>query len=239
VTIEMIFPREPGDNRNNFLEELHFGPSPMGPEYIYRDPNKVIKPGETGDLEIGPQVYSSIKDALRKLSYPNSIRRVELRMREVGFEDGSVLLSGTLWIQDRNSPNDPTKKIRANKAKAPGARHHATRIPSSISRTPYSHSKLSALLNAAQSGCFEQDWTDLYYCGLEGTGSFGSSVCVRSQAIIWMLRTTETTRMVRRLIPTVEDSMRTHNRTLTVRLYRRRSDTARALSPAASNTRLA
>src|SRR5258707_4936395 len=170
VTIEMIFPREPGDNRKNFLEELHFGPSPMAPEYIYRDPNKMIKPGETGDLEIGPQVYGSIKDALRELSYPNSIRRVELRMREVGFEDGSVLLSGTLWIQDRNSPHDPTKKIRANKAKAPGARHHATRVLSGISRTPYAHSKPSALLNAAQSACFEQGFSDSAYCGLEGTG---------------------------------------------------------------------
>jgi hypothetical protein len=177
VTIEMIFPREPGDNRKNFLEELHFGPSPMAPEYIYRDPNKVIKPGETGDLEIGPKVYSSIKDALRKLDYPNSIRRVELRMREVGFEDGSVLLSGTVWIQDRNSPNDPTKKIRANKAKAPGARHHATRVLCGISKTPYSHSKPIALLNTAQSACFEQGWTDQSYCGLEGTGSFGSTAC--------------------------------------------------------------
>jgi hypothetical protein len=111
VTIEMIFPREPGDNRKNFLEELHFGPSPMAPEYIYRDPNKVIKPGETGDLEIGPKVYSSIKDALRKLDYPNSIRRVELRMREVGFEDGSALSSGTLFVPDPNNPNDPTKRI--------------------------------------------------------------------------------------------------------------------------------
>lgn len=160
MTIEMIFPREPGDNRKNFLEELHFGPSPMAPEYIYRDPNKVIKPGETGDLEIGPQIYSSIEDALRKLGYSNSIRRVELRIREVGFEDGSVLLSGTLWIQDRNSPNDPTKKIRANRAKAPGARHHASHVLSSISRTPYSHSKRPALLNAAQSACFEQGRTD-------------------------------------------------------------------------------
>lgn len=127
VTIEMIFPREPGDNRHNFLRELHFGPSPMAPEYIYRDPNKVIKPGETGDLEIRPPVYSSIKDALRKLNYPNSIRRVELRMREVGFEDGSVLLSGTLWVQDPKNPNDPTKKIRADKVKPPGARNHTSR----------------------------------------------------------------------------------------------------------------
>lgn len=152
VTIEMIFPREPGDTRNSFLQELHFGPSPMGAEYIYRNPDKVIRPGETADLAIGPQTYSNIKDALQQLGYPITIGRVELRMREVGFEDGSVLLSGTLWIQDPNSPNDPKKKIRADKIKAPSSRHHAT--VSINSRKTFPRRPI-----AAQSDCFAPSCT--------------------------------------------------------------------------------
>ena len=124
LTIEMTFPREAGDKRNKFAKAIYFGPSPIDPEYIHRNPNKVIKPGETIDLEVGPQIYNSIRDTLRRLEYPNSINRVELTIREVGFEDGSVLLSGTLYVQDPNNPGDPTKKIPADKAKTPPDRRN-------------------------------------------------------------------------------------------------------------------
>src|SRR6266567_3050627 len=124
LTIEMIFPRDVGDTRKKFLQELHFGPSPFEAQYTNRDPNKVIKPGETVDLEVEPQTYNSIEGALQKLGYPNSIKRIELTIREVGFEDGSALLSGTLYAQDPNNPSDPTKKIRPDKLKPPGPRNH-------------------------------------------------------------------------------------------------------------------
>lgn len=71
-----------------------------------------------------PQAYTSIKAALQRLGYPERINRVELTVLEVGFEDGSVLLSGTLFIQDPNHPSDPTKKIPPPKPKAPGGRNH-------------------------------------------------------------------------------------------------------------------
>jgi hypothetical protein len=54
MTVEMIFRREPGDRRPPLAHELHFGPSPSGPEYIHRDPNKVIKVGTTvNDAQLG------------------------------------------------------------------------------------------------------------------------------------------------------------------------------------------
>ena len=115
LTIEMIFPREPGDTRSKFALPLHFGPSPSGPEYAYRNPNKVIKVGKTGDLRIGPENYQKMKVFLQQLGYPDSIKRVELVIREVGFEDGSMLHTGTWFVQDPNGPNDPSKKIRGDR----------------------------------------------------------------------------------------------------------------------------
>src|SRR5258705_6505689 len=50
MTISMVFRREPGDTRPPLAQPLHFGPSPNGPEYIYRDPNKGIKVGKSADL---------------------------------------------------------------------------------------------------------------------------------------------------------------------------------------------
>lgn len=62
--------------------------------------------------------YRILTERLQQRGYFNGTTRVELVIREVGFEDGSALYSGTLWVQDPNNPNDPTKKIRADKIKA-------------------------------------------------------------------------------------------------------------------------
>jgi len=122
MTVEMIFRREPGDSRPPVAKELHFGPSPSGREYIYRDPNKVIRVGKTADLTLSPQNYNNLKRDLEQNGYPNSIKRVELEVTEVGFEDGSVLRSGTLYLQDPNNPSDPTKKVPARRP--PRAQNH-------------------------------------------------------------------------------------------------------------------
>ena len=124
VTISMIFPRPAGDPRNKYAQEVYFGSSPISPDYSRRDPKKVIKPGETAELEVRPQIYKSVKAALQRLGFPESINRIELRVLEVGFEDGSALLSGTLYYQDPANPSDPTKKIPARKPNVRGSRSH-------------------------------------------------------------------------------------------------------------------
>ena len=127
LTIEMVFRREPGDTRPPLGHALHFGPSASGPEYIYRDPNKVIKVGKTADLRLSPENYKSLKRDFEQTGYPNSIKRVELVIREVGFEDGSMLHTGTFYLQDPANPNDPTKKIKA--PEPPGAQNKRIRSP--------------------------------------------------------------------------------------------------------------
>jgi hypothetical protein len=112
VSIKMVFPREPGDTRSPFAWELNFGPRANSPEYIYRDPNKIIKIGKTADLYLSAKDYKSLRLYLEKTGYLNNIKRVELVIRTVGFEDGSMLLSGTFYAQDPANPKDPTKKIK-------------------------------------------------------------------------------------------------------------------------------
>src|SRR6267378_5023224 len=100
MTISMVFRREPGDTRSPLAWNLHFGPSPMTREYKDRDPNKVIKVGKTAELSLSPQDYTTLKRDFEETGYPTKIKRVELVVREVGFEDGSVLYSGTFYLQD-------------------------------------------------------------------------------------------------------------------------------------------
>lgn len=127
MTISMVFRREPGDIRPPFAWNLHFGPSAMTPEYKDRDPNKVVKAGETLELGVSPEDYKLIKAAFEETGYPTKIKRVELVVREVGFEDGSVLYSGTFWSQDPDHPGDPTKKVRV--PQSPGAQNQKMKYP--------------------------------------------------------------------------------------------------------------
>jgi hypothetical protein len=127
MTIDMVFPREPGDTRSPFAYSLHFGPSPWGREYIDRDPSKVIKVRKTADLRLSLENYKSLKRYLEQTGYPNSIKRVEVVIAEVGFEDGSMLYSGTLYLQDPAYPNDPTKKIKVPQPS--GVQNHKVRSP--------------------------------------------------------------------------------------------------------------
>ena len=112
MMISMVFRREPGDTRHPLAWNLHFGPSPITREYRDRDPDKVIKVHNTAELSLSPEDYLMLKHDFEELGY-STIKRVELEIREVGFEDGSMLYSGTFYLQDPAYPNDPTKKVKA------------------------------------------------------------------------------------------------------------------------------
>ncbi len=128
MAISMIFRREPGDVRPPVARDLNFGPSAFSAEYLHRDRSKVIKVGETANLDLTAEDYANLKRDLARNGYPNSIKRVEFVITEVGFEDGSVLYSGTFYFQDPASPNDPTKKIRKQE-QPPGAKRKIKTSP--------------------------------------------------------------------------------------------------------------
>jgi hypothetical protein len=113
MNIMMVFRREPGDTRSPFGWELHYGPGPATLEYKNRDRSKIIKPGHTREISVTPKNYEILQRGLRDTGYAGSINRVELQIREVGFEDGSMIYSGELYLQDHNYPDDPTRKVKA------------------------------------------------------------------------------------------------------------------------------
>src|SRR6266404_464193 len=164
MVIEIVFRRDPGDSRLPLAWPLNFGPHPFGPEYPQRDPNKVIKVGETADLHLTAENYRYLKRLLQQRGFPVSIRRIELVIREVGFEDGSALSSGTLFVPDPNNPNDPTKRIPVSQPTP--LRNHRAREPSSLGSrlSPYSLLKTSFALRSVQELCFTQSTPSFQQC---------------------------------------------------------------------------
>ena len=77
-----------------------------------RDPSKVIKAGKSVELRLSPENYKILNRYLEQTGFPKSIKRVELEMKDVGFEDGSMLYSGTLYLQIRLIPTIPQRKFR-------------------------------------------------------------------------------------------------------------------------------
>ena len=110
LSVSLVF-ADPNDPRPSPTWDLHFGPSPNSPEYLRRDPNKIIKAGKTVALRLSKEDYQSLKHHFEQAGYSNGIKRLEIEVREVGFEDGSMVQDGRLYLQDTAYPNDPTKKI--------------------------------------------------------------------------------------------------------------------------------
>jgi hypothetical protein len=167
LNIEMIFRREVGDARPPVAQQLHFGPLPISPQYSLRDPSKVINVGETADLELSARNYESLKSLLEQKGYPSSIERVELVIRQVGFEDGSVLVAGTLYVQDPNSPTDPTRKIRADKPKPKTSHNHRVGILTSRERNPKTRVLGKPVSRNHEQGfeeCWDQSRSPTRYC---------------------------------------------------------------------------
>lgn len=164
IVLELVFRREPGDSRMPLAWPISFGPHPFSPEYAHRDPTKIIKNGETVDLVLTAESYKLLKSSLKQSGFSTSIRRIEMVIREVGFEDGSALNSGTLFIQDPNNPTDPTKKVPA---KSPRLRNHKAKVMPVFQNHRMSRDSPSSVYRAAahaQELCYTQAAPQFQVC---------------------------------------------------------------------------
>lgn len=166
MVIDMVFRRDSGDTRPPLAWPLNFGPHPLSPEYLLRDPNKIIKVGETAELQLSPENYKWLIVFLKQNDFPVSVSRVELVISDVGFEDGSLLHRGTLFVQDPNKPNDPTKKIPASQPTR--SRDRKIRDPSGPGSKLSQHHlvrKSSAVRSVQDEDCFTQLPQQFHQCG--------------------------------------------------------------------------
>lgn len=103
INIYVLFDRPDTLRKNDppFLHSLSYGtkayPAPTD------SPN--LMPGDSTDLILSDSTYESIKRALHKIGYPPNVKRLQMYVSEVVFEDGTMWANGYWYTRDPNDRN--------------------------------------------------------------------------------------------------------------------------------------
>jgi hypothetical protein len=108
IRVGITFPRPKNEETTEgypYGESLEYGVNPYSPEAAeMSNQTKAVAPGKSIELVMPDEAYSGTKALLKELKFPDNIKRIELMIEAVGFEDGTVWNGGRLWRRDRNAP---------------------------------------------------------------------------------------------------------------------------------------
>jgi hypothetical protein len=97
VSVLVSFPRPKEQKEAGqlpFGEHLIYGSSPVDAKAATgSSPPPSIPPGESIELALSEKHFDEYTSVLKRLAFPDAIKRIELTLQEVGFEDG-LLWSG-------------------------------------------------------------------------------------------------------------------------------------------------
>lgn len=94
----------------DLVAPIEYGRNPFVPsEEEFVPEAELIFPGQTRDIPLTDRGYDELRSILDNLKFPASIKGVILRVRTVGFSDGTAWDSGSTFRRD---PNNPGKWIR-------------------------------------------------------------------------------------------------------------------------------
>jgi hypothetical protein len=122
----LVFPREGTDKQlhpdDEYAFDLMWGLSPRDPNYAqYRlkSPQMLLRQGEAFDVTLTDEQYAHIMKVLEMLRYPSKVKKVNVILQEVGFEDGSA------WplVSDARAGTSPPGEPRVEREVAPRGRH--------------------------------------------------------------------------------------------------------------------
>lgn len=127
LSFSLFFPRPEDDEAPQeppYTFEMAFGVSPLSEHYAqYKKlhPSKLIKRSEVFELALTDEQWGHIMEVLNSLKYPPGIKRVELWLNEVGFDDGTAWKSGSTFSSNSQSEGPQSRAGRV--ARARRARH--------------------------------------------------------------------------------------------------------------------
>lgn len=116
VSVLVSFPRpkeQKEAGRLPFGEQLTYGFSPVDREAAAgSSPTPSIPPGESIELVLSEKHFDEYTGVLKRLAFPDGVKRIELTLQEVGFDDGLLWSGGKFWRRD---PNNHDKYVPLSK----------------------------------------------------------------------------------------------------------------------------
>jgi len=115
VSVLITFPRpkeQKESGRLPFGDRITYGVGPVDPEVpTGSGPAPSIPPGESIELVLSEKHFDEYVTVLRRLAFPDAIKRMEVAVQEVEFEDGLLWSGGEFRRRD---PNDRDKYVPAS-----------------------------------------------------------------------------------------------------------------------------
>lgn len=114
VLITFLRPKEQEESGQlPFGDRLTYGFSPIDPKVpAGSSPAPSIPPGESIEMVLSEKYFDEYVTVLKRLAFPDAIKRIEVTLQEVGFEDGLLWSGGELWRRD---PNNHDKYVPVSK----------------------------------------------------------------------------------------------------------------------------
>jgi hypothetical protein len=124
VSIELQFKRPPDQAQElDMLAPIDYGPNPFRPSQGDSiNPPPPILPGQAREITLSDAQYDSLRTLLDELKYPASIRALKVRVRSIGFSDGTTWVSGRIFKRNPDKPDDwiPLNQTQGRVGRRPG-----------------------------------------------------------------------------------------------------------------------
>lgn len=107
IKIDIRFPRPQGQQQKlDFVTSLTYGESPLPSKdgQFLSNLAKPLMPEENIELKLSEDDYNRIRDSLKELGYPLSIRKIKVYVTTIGFNDDTVWMADRIYKIDRNNP---------------------------------------------------------------------------------------------------------------------------------------
>ena len=112
ISIRLLFARpEDGETAKEppYVYSITYGRDPSLPKSsTVSNSSQAVLTGKSIDITLPDEWYDYLKQGLKELKYPASIKRMEISLEEVVFEDGTMWSAGQFW---QRHPNDSDKWV--------------------------------------------------------------------------------------------------------------------------------
>jgi hypothetical protein len=127
LSMRLDFPRPESSSQEPVsIYEFEYGRNPLFASGSSLPNTPTIAPGESTEFSISDTIYAALKKLLS--DYPASIKKVEIVLNSVAFDDGTEWQGGGLYRRD---PSDPgrLRRVEAPVGKAAGVFTNGRRRP--------------------------------------------------------------------------------------------------------------